>query len=62
MQHRPGSEAIPDDNIVTSSGTGKARLNEDVWIPANNDTYPTITIQFDTVVSIAALHVRWVTD
>ena len=58
MQSKPGVDTIPDENIITSSGTGKGRLNEDVWFPASDDIYPQITIYFDEPVNIAAIHVR----
>ncbi len=59
MQNRTTNDnTIPDENIVASTGSGKARLNEDVWFPDLNDHNPQITISFDQHINIASFHIR----
>ena len=49
---------ITNDQIFTSSGTGKGRLGVDPWHPVENDENAYVTVKFSTTTHITGLLVK----
>ena len=49
---------ISDTQIITSSGSGKARLGVDSWQPTASDLSPFVKVEFPTAHEITAILVK----